>query len=111
MGTMLDPSLLPRTIVGEDGILRSSSGMVDPSTLPRISGSYADHVLGMADRQLAEDGDRVFMLNAALGDSFFFLSNRYWLTIIFFFVKHKAIVASTFQPWRNRILTTSAASR
>ncbi len=59
---------MPRTIIGDDGVLRSSAGDLDPSTFPQIKGSYGALVIEMTERKIKELGDRVLLTNAMLGE-------------------------------------------
>ena len=60
---------MPKTVLGEDGVLRSDKEL-DLSSLPTLEGtSFIRFLLDKAERQVNEKGDRIFLTNADLSES------------------------------------------
>ena len=57
----------PKSVIGEDGILRSEVEY-DPKSLPVLKNSLGMHFLGLVQKSIEEEGDRVFLTNASLSN-------------------------------------------
>ncbi len=58
---------LPKTVIGDDKVLRCEQKLDAEKTLPKMDKSYAEYLLQVAEEQLNSQGDRILFRNADLG--------------------------------------------